>query len=119
MQASLVSVDHGTPRLLFKLTCSSGHPWIAYGPDAVSHWGPVQCVKCASPWVSVETLAELTKPPRHRFTVRLRQRDGVPAQEQVVLADAYERRDGALVFLTGPYVVARYRQALADPICIE
>jgi len=108
-----------TPRFLFRLTCSSGHPWIVYGPDTGTHWGPVQCVKCAAPWVEVETLAELAVPPRHRFRVRLRQADGVPAQEQVVLADSYERRDGALVFLTGSHVVARYRQALGEPICID
>jgi hypothetical protein len=76
-------------------------------------------VKCASPWATVETVAELDEPPRHRYVVRLRQPDGLPAQEQVVLADCYERRDRALVFLTGPHVVARYRQALADPVCIE
>jgi hypothetical protein len=71
------------------------------------------------PWVRAETIAELAEPPRHRFCVRLRQPDGLPSLEQVVLADLYERREGALVFRTGPHVVARYRQALGDPTLID
>jgi hypothetical protein len=112
--------DQGeSPTLLFRLTCSAGHPWIAYGPNADTHWGPPQCPKCAESWVTAETLAELIQPPRHRYAIRLRQRDGLPLNEQVVLADAFERREGAYVLLTGPHIVARYRQAVADPVLID
>jgi hypothetical protein len=69
--------------------------------------------------MTAAALAELAQPPRHRYTVRLRQRDGLPTQEQVVLADSYERREGALVFLTGSHIVARYRQALGDPVLLD
>jgi uncharacterized protein (DUF2461 family) len=113
------AVGDKTPQLLFRLTCANGHPWMVYGPDQETHWGPVQCVKCAAPWVEVEKIAELARSPKHRFSVRLRQADGLPAQEQIVLADSYERREDALVFLTGPHVVARYRQALGDPTLIS
>jgi hypothetical protein len=114
-------VDDGrpAPRLLFRLTCSNGHPWIAYGPDADTHWGPVQCVKCACPWVTADRVAELAAPPRHRYSIRLRQHEGLPVHEDVVLADSYERREGAVVFLTGPHIVARYRQAIDEPVILD
>jgi hypothetical protein len=64
-------------------------------------------------------MADLASPPKHRYSVRLRQADGLPVHEQVILADAYERKAGALVFLTGPHVVARFRRALDDPALID
>jgi hypothetical protein len=112
--------DHAeNPTVLFRLTCSAGHPWIAYGSSKDTHWGPPQCPKCAESWETAETVAELTQPPRHRYAIRLRQRAGVPVHEQVVLADSYEQREGAFVFLTGPHIVARYRQAVAEPVMID
>jgi hypothetical protein len=101
--------------MILRLTCGNGHPWVAYAPDENTHWGPPNCVKCASPWRSADKIAYISGWPAHRYLVRMEAPESVPNHEQILWADRYERREGAIVFLTGPYVVGRFRRSVGDP----
>jgi hypothetical protein len=111
---ALAALD--APRVLFRLRCANAHPWIAYGPDENTHWGPVKCVKCASPWIDAAKIDDLAGFPERRYKVPIAADGNVPAQEQEIWADRYEQREGAVVFLTGAHVVARFRRSLGEPI---